>query len=150
MLGAHVEALDVNIATCALSLDHQPTPGIGLLAAYPKDHCHFERNAVMEAFLDGRPDRAWLSSIVGPTGSLVDLYRHALCPLYPYHSRRIMVMCGILDGRADCASLLSNEGLIGLLGTYRPACINLHSRTLELPCLRSKRLICKTMWSICW
>ena len=33
----------------------------------------------MDAFLDGRPDRAWLSSIVGPTGSLVDLYRHAYC-----------------------------------------------------------------------
>ncbi|KAK9828127.1 hypothetical protein WJX81_008100 [Elliptochloris bilobata] len=45
------------------------------IAAHPLDHCHFARNAVMEAFLDERPDRAWLASIVGLGGRLTDLYR---------------------------------------------------------------------------
>ena len=63
---------------------------VACVAANPKDHCHYERNDLMEAFLSGRPDRAWLSSIVGPTGSLVDLYRHASCYCYPWHSGRNM------------------------------------------------------------
>ena len=47
--------------------------------AYPRVYRGIDLSNATAAFLSGRPDREWLSSIVGPTGSLADLYRRACC-----------------------------------------------------------------------
>lgn len=54
------------------------------IAAHPLDHCRYRADAGMGEFVSGRPDRAWLATLVErgrkpagvDDGGMVDLYRH--------------------------------------------------------------------------
>ena len=82
MLGSHLPSTTFTVAATAavhvcVDLITCRSKAFTCFAAYPpKEQSKIDRKRVMEIFLAGRPDRAWLSSIVGPRGSLVDLCRH--------------------------------------------------------------------------